>query len=64
MNEMNEMNETEAATNGVKHESSLDAWVARAKQYEPWGLAVGIGIQLLVLFTMIVMGTLKLATPG
>ena len=61
---MNEMNETEAATNGMKLESRLDEWVGRAKQYEPWGLALGIGIQLLVLFTMIVMGTLKLATHG
>ena len=39
--------------------SKLDQVVEAIKEYERWGLVVGIGVQLLVLFSMIMMGAMQ-----
>ena len=52
--------ETDLSIEGVP--SMLDQIVERAKAYERWGLVVGVGVQLLVLFGMIMMGAKKALT--
>jgi hypothetical protein len=42
--------------------SKLDRVVEAIKTYERWGLAAGVGVQLLVLFGMIIMGARKALT--
>ena len=43
----------------IAAQSKLDRFVEAVKVHERWGLAVGVGLQLMVLLAMIVMGTLK-----
>ncbi len=44
--------------------SQQDRAIEALKAYEPYGLAVGVVVQLLVLFGMIVIGAMKWAAGG